>query len=199
MTTHDNDDDLQSLWQQPQEIDVSALVDQVVHMRKKTFRILFLDIVGNILALGFVIYLYAMGAFGKMFWVPIAFTVITIAYLAWVISWRRGLWQAAGSSVRDLLHRMRKHAELDIKVARSFSWGVPLGCLTGGIFYVFVRNDLEPVMDLSKLVSFMILAALIVFMVGMMLWGIFKEKSAKKEIIRIDGLLSELNDQDSTE
>jgi len=197
MTTSNHDDDLQALWQEPQSIDVEALVKQVANKRKKDFSFFLFDVISNICALGFVYYATINGFFGSHAWIFPTLVVFTLAYLIWTAWWRRGLWKDSGNTATELLHRQRKHALLDIKVARSFSWGIPifatLGLIVGAVLGINSERPDRLFEGISDVKRYLILATILFFAVAAVYWGIRKERTAKREIERIDSILSEIH------
>lgn len=180
MNNSNDDFELQDLWQKTPPVDVDKLVQSVTKAHRRMRRFFYFELGSSLLALAFLAWLLVEHVLGDQWWQIALLGVIAVVAQIWMWSWRRGLWNAFAKSPRELFELKRKHLLLDIKIARSFSWGSVIGGFTG--LALSYMDKIENPLDLSEIVRFSLLFAVLMFLLFCLIWGIRKERKARKEL-----------------
>ncbi len=196
MSANGNHNDLRALWQNSAPVDVQALMRGIARGRARMRLYLLLEIVSTVLLLGWLGWLWREGAFNTG--LMSALVALTIALQWWSWSWRRGLWHAVSESPADLLRLQRQRAHMSIKIARSFSWGLPLSLMSAWLARWLA--DRMGHIGFSLGLPFATWLTIIGLMgVGLCvgtIWGVRREKHCRAEIERLDAQIAALGEDD---
>jgi hypothetical protein len=130
MNPADDWSNLAAAWR-AQPIDVENLRRATVRRARRMQLLTVLDVLVAVVAFAFALRFWQAGA---EFWPRVGVAVGALALIAAVAlgyRLRRGLWQAAGDSVVDLLKLQRARCRNAIRMALWAPWFLPLGALSG--------------------------------------------------------------------
>jgi len=180
---------LAAAWR-AQPIDVEGLRRATLRRARRMRLLMLLDLLVMLAAFALAIHFWRSGA---DFWPRVGVGIGGVALCAAAaINYRlrRGLWQAAGDSVVDLLKLQRERRRNAIRMALWGPWFVPIGALSG-VLLRRGRSSLAPALPSSWPSGLgLALAAGLVLALGVGTWLYVRRQ--RRRLAAIDAHLAEL-------
>lgn len=195
MTRKDNWGDLSSLWQEEKGVDPEILARSV---KRKT------------LSMGLMVsweVFVGLVAFGAGIWLMIrnrtpfefglgALVLIFSAIGTYATVWaRKGAWAAASSSVTDQLRLTLKRAHSGVRLALVNLWAIFLPILLVSSVLYYRWDDLVAASPENHLKIGLLFGFGILILLRTAVWGFWHKKRKQREIVRLEQILSDLEDE----
>ncbi|MEM7081490.1 MAG: hypothetical protein AAF465_01965 [Pseudomonadota bacterium] len=193
MNDSQDDFNLRNIWQQSPSVDVDELIRGVKQARSKMRRFFYFELGSSILGLALIAWFWSLDGLGDQRGLIALLVVAAIALQFWTWTWRRGLWDAMAGSPPELLDLQKRHLLLDIKIARSCSWGVVIGVLVGFGMGLFVEGER---LDIDEGLRMALLAFAVIFLLALFLWGVRKEMVARTRLKALEKRIQALEESD---
>ena len=193
MTTSNDSSDLKTLWQDSATPDVNELVQGVRRSRTRMWQLLAVELILTAAAILMLIIYALWGVFGERLWPAISLGAAAITTQAWTWRWRHGLWKAMSDAPLDLLRLQRKRTLVNLRLARYYAWGTPIG-LPIGLAFAWLTVDENFSSGLSDPARLALLFAVMSLAVLSTVYGFRMARQCVRELALIDARISEIQD-----
>ena len=193
MNANNDDLDLKSLWQDTPAPDIEELLSSVRRSRTRMWQILAVEVIGSAAALLVLVIYSVWGVFADSLWIAAGVGALTVGFQAWTWRWRRGLWHALSDAPLDLLRLQRKRTRMNLKIARYYLWGTPVGVVIGVAFAMLAVDD-KFSSGLSGPWRVAVITCACFLFVLTMIYGFEMANRCKRELTRIDARIAEFEE-----
>ncbi len=191
MSEHNDDLDLQSLWQDTPPLDVDELLDNVRASRSRMNQVLAVELIGSVGAL-LMIFIYQMwGVFGDLLWPAGLMSLFVFAYQYWTWRWRRGLWQSVSDAPLDMLKLQQRRAKLSLRIAHYYLYGTPIFCALPILLAMYTVDE-NFTADISGGLRLFLLICAFGLLVLAMIYGWQMARRSRKDIEDLSARITEL-------